>query len=72
MYVAVTRAQRSLTLTWCAARKRGRELLRQAPSRFIEEMKLQARPAARSTVPPEQAREQLGRLRELLAARTPR
>src|SRR5690554_2932051 len=50
MYVAVTRAQRSLTLTWCRARKRGRDKLLQIPSRFIAEMQLEARPAARVTV----------------------
>src|SRR5690606_36302186 len=40
MYVAVTSAQRSLTLTWCRERKRGREKYAQLPSRFLAEMQL--------------------------------
>jgi ATP-dependent DNA helicase Rep len=42
MYVAVTRAQRSLTLTWCRQRKRARTVLSRLPSRFLSEMKLEA------------------------------
>ncbi|MFM7384939.1 MAG: hypothetical protein ACKO19_00870 [Betaproteobacteria bacterium] len=40
MYVAVTRARKSLTLSWAQERKRQRQLLKQSPSRFIEEMGL--------------------------------
>ena len=42
MYVAVTRARRSLTLTWCRQRKRARAMVSRLPSRFLIEMKLQA------------------------------
>ncbi|OZI82575.1 UvrD-helicase domain-containing protein [Bordetella genomosp. 2] len=40
MYVGVTRAQRSLNLSWCKKRRRGREDVVREPSRFIEEMGL--------------------------------
>ena len=66
MYVAVTRAQRSLTLSWCRRRKRARELLSRLPSRFIAEMQLDANPGATRTVSTGAARERLGQLRDLL------
>lgn len=66
MYVAVTRAQRSLTLTWCRMRKRGRERYAQLPSRFLAEMQLDARPGAAATLGPQEARAKLAGLRELL------
>ena len=40
MYVGVTRAQRSLQITWCKKRKRGREADARDPSRFIAELGL--------------------------------
>lgn len=40
MYVGITRAQRSLHLSWCKKRKRAREFIVREPSRFIEEMGL--------------------------------
>ena len=49
MYVAVTRAQRSLTLTWCRQRRRGRDTQGRRPSRFLAEMALEAKPASRTT-----------------------
>ncbi|HRO58953.1 MAG TPA: UvrD-helicase domain-containing protein [Burkholderiaceae bacterium] len=66
MYVAVTRAQRSLTLTWCRERKRGREKYPQLPSRFLEEMQLDVRPKAAATVSADAAKAKLAGLRELL------
>jgi superfamily I DNA/RNA helicase len=36
MYVAVTRAQRSLTISWCRQRRRARALVQRLPSRFRE------------------------------------
>jgi ATP-dependent DNA helicase Rep len=42
MYVGITRAQRSLHLSWCQKRRRAREDLVREPSRFIEEMWLSA------------------------------
>jgi len=41
MYVGVTRAQRSLQITWCKKRKRGRESEAREPSRFIAELGLE-------------------------------
>jgi ATP-dependent DNA helicase Rep len=66
MYVAVTRAQRSLTLTWCKERRQARQTRTQQPSRFIAEMQLEAQPSSARTVTQQAARQQLGRLRELL------
>jgi len=40
MYVGITRAQRSLHITWCKKRKRARENIHCEISRFIKEMKL--------------------------------
>ena len=57
MYVAITRAQRSLHLNWCKKRKRARETVVCEPSRFIPEMGLDEAPpptadeAPMSTVP---------------------
>ncbi len=44
MYVGITRAQRSLHLSWCKKRRRAREDLLREPSRFIEEMGLSSAP----------------------------
>ncbi|WP_324780007.1 UvrD-helicase domain-containing protein [Thiobacillus sedimenti] len=38
MYVGVTRAKKSLTLSYCTRRKRGRETVGCDPSRFIDEL----------------------------------
>jgi ATP-dependent DNA helicase Rep len=40
MYVGITRAQRSLAVSWARRRKKGRELVIALPSRFIAEMAL--------------------------------
>ncbi|HSH91434.1 MAG TPA: ATP-dependent helicase, partial [Ramlibacter sp.] len=40
MYVGITRAQRSLAVSWTRKRKKGRELVAGMPSRFIAEMAL--------------------------------
>ena len=40
MYVGITRAQRSLSVSWTRRRKKGRELVAALPSRFIAEMAL--------------------------------
>ncbi len=40
MYVGITRAQRSLTITWCKKRKRARDSMPCEVSRFIKEMRL--------------------------------
>jgi ATP-dependent DNA helicase Rep len=38
MYVGITRARKSLTLSHCERRKRGKEWLACEPSRFVDEM----------------------------------
>jgi ATP-dependent DNA helicase Rep len=38
MYVGITRAQKSLTITWCKKRKRANEWEHCEPSRFLEEL----------------------------------
>jgi len=40
MYVGITRAQRSLAVSWTRKRKKGREMIAALPSRFIAEMGL--------------------------------
>lgn len=40
MYVGITRAQRTLQITWCKRRKRARETVQCDVSRFIKEMRL--------------------------------
>lgn len=42
MYVGITRAQHTLVVSWLKRRKKGRELVPGQPSRFIEEMQLDA------------------------------
>ena len=50
MYVGITRAQRSLQLSWCKKRRRAREDMVREPSRFIEEMGLDdAKPTGEDT-----------------------
>lgn len=38
MYVGITRAQRSLTLTWCTKRRKGGDVVPCEPSRFLAEL----------------------------------
>ena len=40
MYVGITRAQRTLAVSWTRRRKKGREMVPAQPSRFIAEMAL--------------------------------
>jgi ATP-dependent DNA helicase Rep len=40
MYVGITRAQRSLAVSWTRRKKKGREMVAAQPSRFIAEMAL--------------------------------
>jgi ATP-dependent DNA helicase Rep len=68
MYVAVTRAQRTLHLSWCRKRRRARRDFDVLPSRFIAEMELDARPQAAVTITGEKARNRLGALKAMLAA----
>ena len=63
MYVGITRAQRSLAVSWTKRRKKGRELVAALPSRFIAEMALD------KTTAKEDPREKLRALRAEFAAR---
>jgi ATP-dependent DNA helicase Rep len=40
MYVGITRARRTLAVSWLRRRKKGREMVAGQPSRFVAEMKL--------------------------------
>jgi ATP-dependent DNA helicase Rep len=56
MYVGITRAQRSLHITWCKKRKRARESVHCDVSRFVKEMKLDegdAVPTEAETITPQ-------------------
>jgi len=63
MYVGITRAQRSLAVSWIKRRKKGREIVPGVPSRFIAEMALD------KTTTKEDPREKLKALRAEFAAR---
>jgi len=63
MYVGITRAQRSLAVSWTRKRKKGREMVAARPSRFIEEMALD------KTTAREDPREKLKALRAEFARR---
>jgi ATP-dependent DNA helicase Rep len=56
MYVGITRAQRSLTLTWCKRRKRAQEWLPCAPSRFLAELEDGDTQRSGETLAPEDAK----------------
>ena len=67
MYVGITRAQRSLQITWCKRRKRAREYVQCDMSRFIKEMRLDegdAVPTEAETITPQN---RLANLKALLA-----
>ena len=63
MYVGITRARLSLSVSVLKRRKKGREYVQAVPSRFVAEMKLHEG-AVR-----EDPREKLRRLREEMAAK---
>ncbi len=63
MYVGITRAQRSLAVSWTKRRKKGREMVTAQPSRFIDEMALDKSSAR------EDPREKLRALRAEFAQR---
>ena len=66
MYVGVTRAQRSLHLTWCRKRKRAKDFEPREPSRFIAEMGLDAQPAKAPSGPAPEAKDRLANLKAML------
>ena len=63
MYVGITRAQRTLAVSWTKRRKKGREMVAAQPSRFIAEMGLD------KTTVREDPREKLKALRAEFAAK---
>ena len=63
MYVGITRAQRTLAVSWTRRRKKGREIVAAQPSRFIPEMALD------KTTVREDPREKLKALRAEFAQR---
>lgn len=67
MYVGITRAQRSLNLTWCERRKSGKEFRTCEPSRFIAEMGGDLRMNDRKTAKPVSKAEGKARLAGLMA-----
>ncbi|TFL13554.1 ATP-dependent DNA helicase Rep [Pusillimonas caeni] len=71
MYVGITRAQRTLHLTWCKKRRRAREDVVCEPSRFIDEMglsavKLREDPELQALSP----KQRLGMLKDLLGKKS--
>ena len=68
MYVAITRAQRSLHVTYCKKRKRARETQVCEPSRFIQEMGLDEAPPPTAEEAPMSPKDRLGALKALLSA----
>jgi ATP-dependent DNA helicase Rep len=67
MYVGITRAQASLTVSWCEKRRQAREWVPRDPSRFITEMGAEVKTTAQqgNTVP--DAADAQAKARELLA-----
>jgi ATP-dependent DNA helicase Rep len=63
MYVGITRAQRTLLVSWLRRRKKGREMIAGTPSRFIAEMGLD------KTTVKEDPREKIRALRAEFAQR---
>ena len=63
MYVGITRAQRTLQVSWTRRRKKGRDTIAAQPSRFIAEMALD------QNTNKEDPRENLRALRAVFAAR---
>ncbi|SHF06203.1 ATP-dependent DNA helicase Rep [Lampropedia hyalina DSM 16112] len=61
MYVGITRAQRTLAVSWTKRRKKGRDIITARPSRFIAEMQLDTQTAK------ENPRDKLRALREEFA-----
>lgn len=66
MYVGVTRAQRSLNITHCRKRKKGREFVVCLPSRFIAELNLNHDDHLPDDTPKMTPKDRLGALKNLL------
>jgi len=63
MYVGITRAQRTLCISWCRKRRRMREDVVREPSRFIAEMGLDKPEVVNDALPGLSPRERLQRLK---------
>ena len=74
MYVGLTRAQRSLHLSYCVKRRRAGEWFTSAPSRFLDELPAEDLRRAGAKLPPDEAAAEkangLARLKQLRAAVT--
>lgn len=66
MYVGVTRAQRSLNVTYCKRRKKGREMVSCFPSRFIKELRLESDNHLLDETPKMSPKDRLGVLKSML------
>jgi ATP-dependent DNA helicase Rep len=66
MYVGITRAQRSLHLTYCEKRKSGKDSVKCEPSRFITEMGQTIAQPSTKPVEKEAAKDKLAAMRALL------
>lgn len=71
MYVGVTRAQRSLNITHCKKRKKGRELVSCFQSRFIKELKLEDDEHLPDDTPKMSPKDRLSALKDLLGKAGP-
>ena len=72
MYVGITRAQTSLTITWCERRKQGKEWIARDPSRFIQEMGESAQrlsAQSQTVAQPDAALARAAKLRAMLAGK---
>ena len=67
MYVGITRAQRSLNVTWCERRKAGKDFRNCEPSRFIAEMGEDLKINDRKTATPVSKAEGKARIAGLMA-----
>lgn len=66
MYVGITRAQRTLQITWCKKRRKAREFVPCEPSRFIAEMALEGEKIVEETAVHMTPQTRLANLRALL------
>jgi ATP-dependent DNA helicase Rep len=69
MYVGITRAQQSLTVTWCEKRKQGREVSEREISRFVAEMGEEIKRSGRDQAPAvtrDEGRAKLAQFRAML------
>lgn len=72
MYVGITRAQRSLRISWCKRRRRAKEYTVREKSRFITEMGLAETAIVEAAMGHISPKERLSMLKDLLAHPSPR